>query len=147
MRNDLLLSGKSAVKITERKFSTTLPIDEDVRTEPSIRISQEPFLLCEADFLRLKYGDSKVLTWAGGVLLTSLGMLFIPIAKYIIAKTAIDKSIIIQSWEWVAPFIGIGIAAILFFIGKMLPNERKQVMSDIEAHFSEAPRTPHIGEQ
>jgi len=96
LRNDVLSSGKSAVKITKRQFSTTLPIGEDVRTELSIRISQEPFLLCEADFLRLKYGDSKVLTWAGGVLLTSFGMLFIPLAKYIIAKMTIDKSIIIH---------------------------------------------------
>ena len=142
----MLSPSENAVKITKRQFSKTLSLDEDVRTEPSIRISQEPFLLCEADFLRLKYGDSKLLTWAGGVLLTSLGMLFIPIAKYIIAKTTVDKSIIIQSWEWFAPFIGIGIAALLFITGKMLPNERKQVMSDIEAHFSEAPRTPHIGE-
>ena len=135
------------MKITKRNFSKTLPIDEDVRTEPSIRISQEPFLLCEADFLRLKYGDSKVLTWAGGVLLTFLGMLLIPLAKYILTKITSDKSIIIQSWEWFAPFIGIGIAVLLFIVGKILPNERKQVMNDIEAHFSEAPRTPHIGEQ
>ena len=143
----MLSPSESAVKITERKFSKTLSVDENVRTKPSIRISQEPFLLCEADFLRLKYGDSKVLAWAGGVLLTSLGMLFIPMAKYIIVKMTSDKSIIIQSWEWFAPFIGIGIAALLFAIGKMLPNERKQVMSDIEDHFSEAPRTPHIGER
>jgi len=135
------------VKIAKRQFSTPLRIGEDVRTEPSIRISQEPFYLCEADFLRLKYGDSRVLTWARAVLQACFGMLLIPLAKYTIAKIKIDKSIIIPLWEWVAPIIGIGIAAILFAIGKILPNEKKQVMSDIEAHFSEAPRTRHIGGQ
>jgi len=60
------------MEISKKEFTNTLPIAEDIRTRPSIRISQEPFLLCEADFLRLKNGDSKALTWAGGVFLRLL---------------------------------------------------------------------------
>jgi hypothetical protein len=122
----------------------TCRVDEDVVTEPSIHISQEAFSLCEADFLRLKRGAPKTDAWVSRCFTAAIGMMIILIAKFIQIMVFRGTSSI-QTFEWVAPCIAGGIALILYGIGKFLPNEQKQVMKDIETHFSIAPRIKHIG--
>ena len=127
-------------------FTETYRSDEDVASELTPYISQEPFLLCEADFLRIKRGGSKTQDWAMVILLTSLGVALVPLAKFIQTRF-LGSSVITVTWEWVAPLIGVVGALLLYVIGKLLPDERKQVMTDIETHFSEAPRRRHLGER
>ena len=132
---------KSGQVITE-----TFSMDEDVNTRPAILISQEPFNLTEADFLRIKGGRTKASGAANGILLTSLGMAFILLLKYLQAKAS-GGGFTVQVLEWLAPAIGLGIASLLYLLDRILPNEKKQVMRDIENHFSEAPRTRHLVER
>ena len=132
---------KSGQKITE-----TVLLDESVASEPTIEISQEPFYLCEADFLRIKTRGTPTREWAIRIFIASLGMTFIPIAKFF-QIWLLGSSVVVQTWEWVAPCIGSALSIILLIIGKFLPNERKQVMRDIDRHFSAAPRRRHLGEK
>ena len=127
-------------------FTETYSVPEDIQTQPTVHISQEAFTLCEADFLRIKGGRTKTSMLASGLLLTSLGMAFIPLTKYIQIKFLSGK-ITIETWEWMVPVVGVSISFILYLIGKILPNEKKQVMKDIESHFTSAPRTRHVGER
>jgi hypothetical protein len=137
---------KPAVIKSGEVFTETYSVDENVSTEPAIHISQETFSLCEADFLRLKVGTPKTGGWSAAVFIASVGMALVPFAKFLQTKF-LGTSVIIETWEWVAPCIGAVIALILYLIGKGLSNERKQVMKDIENHFSKAPRTKHLGER
>jgi len=128
-----------------QRFTETYFLDEDVATEPTIFISQEAFHLCEADFLRIKRGGPKTAPWVTAISLTSLGMVFVPLAKFV--QRFLGRPMATETWEWVGPCIGAGVALFLYIIGKFLPNEQKQVMRDIETHFSKAPRTRHLGER
>jgi hypothetical protein len=128
-----------------KKFTETYSLSENVATEPTIFISQEAFQLCEADFLRIKRGGAKMKPAATAIFLTSFGMALAVVAKFV--QRFLAKPVGIETWEWVSPCIGAGMALILVIIGKFLPNERKQVMKDIEAHFFKAPRTRHSGEK
>ena len=136
---------KSRVK-SGQVITETVSLDENVNTQPAILISQEPFHLTEADFLRIQGGRTRLATPATGFLLTSLGMALILFLKYVQAR-ANGSSITIETLEWLAPAIGVGIASLLYLIDKWLPNEKKQVMKDIENHFSEAPRTRQLVER
>lgn len=144
--NHLVDNQKPTVVISGEMLTETRRVDEDVATEPAIHISQEAFPLCEADFIRLKSRAQKTGTWAAAIFIASVGMALIPLAKFLQTKV-FGFTISIETWEWVAPCIGGAIALALHIIGKFLSNERKQVMKDIETHFSVAPRTKHLRER
>lgn len=135
---------ETASVTTGQTFTETYPIAEDVKTKPSLHISQEVFPLCEADFLRLKHSASKATGWGVAVSMTGFVMLLVPIAKFMQAKFAQTQPAI-EPWEWIVPFVAFLIASILFLAAKFLPDEGKRVMKDIESHFSGAPRTRHLG--
>lgn len=129
-------------------LTETYPVRENVLTEPAIHISQEAFPLCEADYLRIKQGGSIFSSWPKTILILSIGMLLIPIAKYLQAAI-LQTNAAIEIWEWIAPLIGLGIALVLYVLGEYVPyfpNEKKQVMKEMEEHFSTAPRVRHFGE-
>ncbi len=125
------------------QFTQTYAVNEDIATDPVLHISQAAFPLTEADFLRLKHRWSQFSVWAGRVLILGIGMLVVPAAKYADAGLR-QRPVPIEEWELAAPVIAILLAGVLFLIGKVLPDERTQVMKDIEAHFTSAPRTQHV---
>lgn len=130
--------------VSGQSFNDTYPVSENITIEPSLHISQEAFPLCEADFLRLKHGKSRVLKGASTLFLTGLGMILVPVAKFVQVRVS-QTTLSIELWEWLAPIASLAIALVLWGVGQLWPNERKQVMKDIEAHFAEAPRTRHLG--
>jgi hypothetical protein len=132
------------VVISGQSFIATYPVSESITIEPSLHISQEAFPLCEADFLRLKHGVSKALRGASALFLTGLGIILVPIAKFVQGLVS-QVPLRIELWEWLAPVASFVIASALWGMGQCLPNERKQVLKDIETHFSEAPRVRHLG--
>lgn len=125
-----------------QRFTETFPATAD-RTEPSIGSLQADFPLCEADFLRLKNGNPKMLTAAYSVLLTAVGLGLSLGGKY--AEAIINRLLVpIPKWEVYGFASAIALAAILYFAGLFLPNDKKKVMNDIETHFKKSPRTRHI---
>lgn len=138
---------KSQGKITTgEQFTQTYAVKEDIATEPSLLISQEVFPLTEADFLRLKHRWSQVNWWADRLLFLGIGLLIVLAAKYV-AANIFHNPVQIEKGEWTAPALAIVLALVLFLVGIVLPDERKKVMKDIEAHFTTAPRTRHIEER
>lgn len=128
-------------------FTETYAVAEKVTIEPSLHISQEAFLLCEADFLRIKFGGSRTDGWASRFVIAAVLTLFSPAAKQIQLSFLGTTSLSIEAWEWIPPFAGFGIAILLLLLGKFLPNEKERVMKDVEAHFSDAPRQRHLEER
>jgi hypothetical protein len=139
MKNNLKNTDFHADQI----FTKTFSVDENISTEPAIHISQEAFPLCEADFLRIKKGESLPMNWAKGILLTSIGLLLSVAAKFFQSKLT-GVSLNMEMWEWGAPVLGLILSLLLYVIALIVPNERKQVMKDIQNHFSEAPRRRHL---
>lgn len=130
--------------ISGERFTETYSVSEDVKTEPSLYMSQELFLLCEADFLRLKHRGSTTQAPAAAVFMVGVGMLLVVLAKLAQARwTKVQPSI--EPWEWIAPFCAIALALLLLGIGWLfIPNEKRHVMKNIETHFLKAPRTRHF---
>jgi hypothetical protein len=124
------------------RFQETLNLKVS-RTEPAIASLQEDFGLCEADFLRLKNGDPKPLLWASAVFWAAVGLGLAVLGKYL-DKLLTNPATKIENWEIYGTAVAFLVAALLYLIGQLLPNERKKVMKDIENHFSKAPRTRHI---
>lgn len=125
-----------------QRFTETLPVTAE-RTEPSIGSLQADFPLCEADFLRLKNGTPKTVTAAYTIFLTAVGLGLSIGGKY--AEAVINKSQVpIPKWELYALGGAVLLAGILYFAGFCLPNDKKQVMKDIETHFKKSPRTRQI---
>jgi len=127
--------------IESKTFSQTFWVkEEEVRQEARIEIAQEPFYLTEADFIRLKNGRPKIFDWANALLLASLGFALSLLAKFIVGLVS-TESPQWHIWEFVALSIGFLLAVILYVLGRLLPNEGKRVMGDIEKHFRTAPRS------
>lgn len=125
-----------------QRFTETFPATAD-RIEPSISSLQADFPLCEADFLRLKNGNPKTLTAAHSILLTAAGLGLSIGGKY--AEAIFNQSKVpIPKWEVYGFAIAIVIAALLYAVGLLFPNDKKKVMTDIETHFEKSPRTRHI---
>lgn len=129
------------VVIEKKQFVETLPLRTE-KTEPKIASLQADFGLCEADFLRLKNGDSKLNNLSIATIGTGLG-LFYPIIGKIFAILFDNSKVKIESWELYGSIIFILFGIILYITGKCIPNEKKKVLKDIENHFKLSPRTRH----
>jgi hypothetical protein len=109
-------------------------VTEDLLTGVSIGTWQADFLLCEADFLRLKSEGSAFVTWSLNVLFATFGYTMSILPKWI-SELAGKPEKVSQS-EWITFTIGLGISIILFIVSKKaMPNEKKELLNRISQHF------------
>ena len=125
-----------------KTFAETVHLEEQITSEPTICSLQADFLLCEADFLRIKSGKPMTLNWAHSIFLTTIGIGLLIFGKYLSTKWGYQAEIFLG--EWIACGAGILLSIILYFVGIALPNERKEVIKRITEHFKKAPRTRHL---
>lgn len=133
--------GDSDDKIIQSKtFTESYPIKEDIRQEARIEIAQEPFYLVEADFIRLKHDRPAIFIWAERLLIASLGYGLSLIGK-VVSGLVTGQTPEIKIWELITFLAALFIGLITIIIGHFLPNERKNVINDIQNHFRSAPRS------
>ena len=114
----------------------------DVLNGESIATLQSVFALTEADFLRLQGGPPATATLAT--------VIFSGVVGYAISLGPKLETMLsggqsqLTSGETKTIVIGIVIAGILYGIGYFLPNDRKNVLSRIAAHFQRAKASTHI---
>jgi len=124
-----------------KTIGQTFVLDEDIAVKPKIALLQCPFLLCEADYVRLTQPGSKVTYAAFAILLLSAGWGIPMVAKFMSAWFS-RTPVSVQTWEYWGLAIGIVAAAILFIISACVPNEKREVLRDMKEHFrSNPPRT------
>ena len=104
----------------------------------SIGTWQADYPLTGRDYEHLKNGKPVTFNWANSILLTSIGFGLNILGKFISQKT--DPSIVIYQGEWVALAIGVITSIVLYVIGLLLPNDRKQIMKKLRTHFDNSPK-------
>lgn len=114
----------------------------DLLNGRSVTTLQAPYLLTEADFLRLKGGPPITATLAtiifSGVIgyAVSLGPKIAPVFEGHDSQLA--------SAEIRTMVAGMAIAAALYAVGFCWPNDKKKTMEKISKHFDGAPPSSHI---
>lgn len=127
------------------QFDRPLSFQEDISTQPSIDISQEPFYLCEADWLRLKRFSASLSAWSKAIAVAAIGSWF-PLVAKVIHRLVSKESPTIEAWEWWTLPAGLGLSCVLLLAGRCIPSERRQLVKEIDSHFSSAPRTRRLSE-
>ena len=127
----------------DKVFENTYHVSDDIITKPYVEMKQEAFLLCEADYLRIKRYGSGTFNWIGGIFLTITFTVGIPTG----VKLLTDDNAKIAEWEWLTPVICFLIAVGIWIGGHKFHTDHDKVMSDIEDHFSRAPRSYHATER
>lgn len=125
--------------IYENQVITQTVMTENLFTGFSIGTFQEDFQLCEADFLRLKNDGTPLTTWSQNILFAAIGYGISILPKWI-SQIAGKPESVSQS-EWAALFAGLAVSLALFLIGKLIPNEKKDLSSRMAQHFKSAPKT------
>lgn len=127
--------------IKGKTFTEPIHSDEQLTSQATVGSFQADFLLCEADYLRIK-SKPALQNWSHNIFLTAVGIGLLIIGKYLSKKYGYSAEILIG--EWIACGVGLILSLILYGLGLILPNEKKRVMKQIAEHFSKAPRTKHI---
>jgi hypothetical protein len=118
-------------QIENQRLDKTIHLELEVKTEPKISSMQEDFLLCEADFVRLKNGKSKASIIAISFFLASIGFGVSFIAKYL-ASFLDANSFSFETWEWVAPVISSVISLVIYLVCLAIPNDHTKVRKQLK---------------
>ncbi|WP_421232104.1 hypothetical protein [Aeromonas sp. 600276] len=112
----------------------------------TVTTMQQPYLLTEADFLRLK--GSPPVTAAIATIIFSGVIGYIVSLGPKIAHLFNGETSALTSDEIYTIIIGTVISIVLYAIGFFCPNDKKKLMSKIAKHFDDAKPSSHIvGEQ
>jgi hypothetical protein len=128
--------------VYENEVITQTVETDNLLTGMSIGTLQADFLLCEADFLRLKVEGSAFVTWSLNVLFATIGYAMSILPKWI-SELAGKPEKVSQS-EWTTFAIGLMISFILFVLSKAMPNEKKKLLNRISQHFKSAPKSRQL---
>ncbi|MFZ5842564.1 MAG: hypothetical protein ACOY3E_06625 [Pseudomonadota bacterium] len=123
----------------ENQVITRTVVTENVFTGVCIGTFQEDFQLCEADFLRLKNNGTTLGAWATNVLFAAIGYGVSILPKWF--SEIAGKEAVVSQAEWAALAACLLISVALFFIGKFLPNEKKELLNRMDKHFRTAPKS------
>lgn len=127
--------------IKGKTFTESIHFDEQLTSQATIGSFQADFLLCEADYLRIK-SKPALQNWSHNIFLTTVGIGLLIIGKYLGNKLGYKAEILLG--EWIACGVGLILSLILYGLGFILPNEKKRVMQQMAEHFKKAPRTKHL---
>lgn len=122
-------------------ITTTVAIDS-LLTGAAIGTLQEDFLLCEADFLRLKNTGTPLTSWSFNLLFASIGYLLNIIPKWL--SQMAGKPDGVSDAEWIVLAIGFLLSGLLYLVGIFLKNERKELLDRMEQHFRAAPKSRQV---
>ena len=128
--------------VSNQALTETIVLSEDPLSGAKFGSFQVDFPLCEADYVRLRHGDTWLSRISAGVLSGAIGFGISILPKFISQNSGGKESVSMPEWQafaWVTVSGGIALA-ISFF----LPNEKKKVLSRIAKHFKSEPRTRQL---
>ena len=137
-------NGKAPMtsRVSNQTLTETVVLSEDPLTGAKFGSFQVDFLLCEADYVRLRHGDTWLTRISIGIFTGAIGFGISILPKFISQNSGGKESVSIPEWQafaWVAAIGGITLATSFF-----LPNEKKKVLSRIANHFKSEPRTRQL---
>lgn len=119
-------------------ITQTLPTG-NLLTGVSIGTFQEDFQLCEADFLRLKNDGTPLSSWSTNILFAAIGYGISILPKWFSEMAGKPEKV--SQAEWIALAASLAVSLLLFLIGKLMPNEKKDLLSRMSQHFKSAPKS------
>lgn len=126
-----------ADRIEDQEITTTIPV-HGLLSGASIGTWQADYPLTAIDFEYIKNGKPITFDWAISLFLTTVGFGLSVFAKYASQFTGVQQEI--YDGEWIALSVGVSLSVLLYLIGLLLPNNRREVMRTIEKHFKNSPR-------
>jgi hypothetical protein len=128
-------------RIENQQITETIPV-HGLLSGANIGTWQADYPLTALDFEYIKNGKPVTFNWANSFLLTSIGFGLNLLGKGVSQWTNVKQEIYIG--EWIALGCGIALSFILYFIGLVLPNNRKRVMKEIQNHFKSSPKQRQV---
>lgn len=122
-----------------QQLSQTISVT-DLLNEQSITTMQQPFLLSEADFLRLK-GKPPITASLSSMLIAGDIGYVISIAPKLSWPFKNNQLSTGEIWTVIIVLI---IAIVIYLLGYVLPNDQKNTIKKITKHFEDAPVSSHI---
>lgn len=105
---------------------------------------QADYSLSASEYMMLKSTWVSMHVWAVNILFVTLGFALSILPKFIstLMSDAGNPSVIsaVTSAEWITLAGGCIIVIILWVIGCLLPNDRKEIMKSIKNHFKLSPK-------
>jgi hypothetical protein len=129
-------------RVSNQTLTETVVVSEDPLTGAKVGSFQVDFPLCEADYVRLRHGDTWLSRISAGIFTGAIGFGISILPKFISQNSGGNESVSMPEWQafaWVTA-IG-GIALVISFF---LPNEKTKVLSRIGNHFNSEPRTRQL---
>jgi hypothetical protein len=108
----------------------------------SVGTWQADYPLTALDFEHIKNGKPVTFNWANSILLAGVGFGLNLLGKGVSQLAGIQQQIYIG--EWIAFGSAVVVSFVLYFIGLLLPNDRKRVMTEIQDHFKSAPKQRQV---
>lgn len=129
-------------RVSNQTLTETVVLGENPLTGARVGSFQVDFPLCEADYVRLRHGDTWLSRISASIFSGAMGFGISILPKLISQHNGGKDSVSMPEWQafgWVA---GLGGATLL--VSFLLPNEKKRVLSKIAAHFESEPRTRQL---
>lgn len=106
---------------------------------------QADYSLSASEYMMLKSTWVSMHVWAINILFVTLGFALSILPKFIssVMSDAANPSSIsaVTSAEWITLAGGCILVVVLWIIGCLLPNDRKEIMKSIKDHFRLSPKT------
>ena len=128
-------------RIENQEITETIPV-HGLLSGASIGTWQADYPLTALDFEYLKNGKPITFNWANSILLTTIGFGLNLAGKGASQLAGVQQQIYIG--EWVALVIGLITSILLYSMGLALPNDRKRVLKEIQAHFKNSPKQRQV---
>jgi hypothetical protein len=127
------------MNLTDQTINQTVIVYDDILTGTSIGTLQKPFLLCEADYLRLRQADTWLSRWSQNIFFSAIGF-GLSISPKFLAQISGQKERVSQQEWWV--FLGtLGLGFVMYLVNLALPSEKKKTLTRIANHFDSAAKT------
>jgi hypothetical protein len=129
-------------RVSNQTLTETVVLDGDPLTGARVGSFQVDFPLCEADYVRLRHGDTWLSRISVSIFSGAIGFGISVLPKFISQNSGGKESVSMPEWQ---AFAGVAVlGGILFGISFFLPNENKEVLSRIANHFQSEPRTRQL---
>lgn len=100
---------------------------------------QADYSLSASEYMMLKSTWVSMHVWAVNIFFVTLGYALSIFPKFI--SVVLDGAgTPVSSAEWITLAIGCAIVFVLWVIGCLLPNDRKEIMKSIKKHFKVSPK-------
>ncbi len=138
MNGDALMTSS----VSNQTLTETVVLSENPLTGARVGSFQVDYPLCEADYVRLRHGDTWLSRISVSIFSGAIGFGINMLPKFISQNSGGKESVSMFEWQAFACVAALG--GITLVISLFLPSEKKNVLSRIARHFKTELRTRQL---